>query len=74
MTPQPPIFSELWQRLREPPDGLLMEFGAGGELLVAKLRLGLSLSLLLLPLINLLDRSHPVSESIAGLLGVLLTL
>jgi two-component system, cell cycle response regulator len=74
MTPHSSILSELWQRLREPPDGLLMEFGAGGELLVAKLRMALSLSLLLLPLINLLDHSHPVSESIAGLLGVLLAI
>ena len=33
------------------PDELMLELGAGGELLVAKLRAGLSLLLLLLPLI-----------------------
>ena len=41
---------EFWQQLRAPPDALMLELGAGGELLVAKLRAALSLALLLLPL------------------------
>lgn len=40
----------LWQRLREPPDPVLLEAGAHGELLVARVRLLLMSLLLLIPL------------------------
>lgn len=42
--------SPLWQRLREPPDPVLLEAGAHGELLVARVRLLLMSLLLLIPL------------------------
>lgn len=63
---------EFWQQLRAPPDALMLEFGAGGELLVAKLRAGLSLALLLLPLVNIVTGEYMPSEGIAGMFGVIL--
>ena len=67
-----PDLREFWQRLRAPPDVVMLELGAGGELLVAKLRAGLSLGLLLLPLVNLVTGSYTPSEGIAGMFGVIL--
>ena len=63
---------EFWQQLRAPPDALMLEFGAGGELLVAKLRAGLSLALLLLPLVNIVTGEFMPTEGIAGMFGVIL--
>lgn len=63
---------ECWQRLRAPPDALMLELGAGGELLVAKLRAVLSLVLLLLPLVNIVTGEYMPSEGIAGMFGVIL--
>lgn len=63
---------EFWQQLRAPPDALMLEFGAGGELLVAKLRAGLSLALLLLPLVNIVTGEYMPTEGIAGMFGVIL--
>lgn len=63
---------EFWQQLRAPPNALMLEFGAGGELLVAKLRAGLSLALLLLPLVNIVTGEYMPSEGIAGMFGVIL--
>lgn len=63
---------EFWQRLRAPPDALMLEIGVGGELLVAKLRAGLSLALLLLPLVNIATGEYTPSEGIAGMFGVIL--
>ena len=63
---------EFWRRLRAPPDALMLELGAGGELLVAKLRAGLSLLLLLLPLTNIATGEYTPSEGIAGMFGVIL--
>ncbi|MCC7096164.1 MAG: GGDEF domain-containing protein, partial [Thermomonas sp.] len=64
---------DFWRRLRAPPDALVLEMGAGGELLVAKLRAGLSLLLLLLPLINIATDEYTPTEGIAGVFGVILT-
>ena len=64
---------ESWQRLLAPPDALMLDLGAGGELLVAKLRAGLSLLLLLLPLINIATGEYTPTEGIAGMFGVTLT-
>jgi len=50
----------------------MLELGAGGELLVAQLRAGLSLVLLLLPLVNVLTGEYSPSEMTAGMLGVVL--
>ncbi|HEY1069587.1 MAG TPA: GGDEF domain-containing protein [Thermomonas sp.] len=63
---------EFWQRFRAPPDALMLELGAGGELLVAKLRAGLSLALLLLPLAHIATGEYGPSQGIAGMFGVIL--
>lgn len=52
----------LWSR----PDELMLELGAGGELLVARIRAALSALLLLLPLINALDGGG-AKETLVGL-------
>jgi two-component system, cell cycle response regulator len=43
----------LWSRLREPPDQLMVEAGASGELLVARIRLLVAIMLLLIPIVTL---------------------
>ncbi len=63
---------DFWPRLLERPDALMLELGAGGELLVAQLRAALSLVLLLLPLINMATGEYSPSEMTAGMLGVVL--
>lgn len=63
---------EIWPRLLERPDALMLELGAGGELLVAQLRAALSLILLLLPLINVVTGEYSPSEMTAGMLGVVM--
>ena len=60
---------DFWRRLLARPDALMLELGAGGELLVARLRAVLSLVMLLLPLINLLTGGK-YSETMIGLFGV----
>jgi two-component system, cell cycle response regulator len=42
----------LWHRLIEPPDEILIEAGASGELLVARIRLLVTCTLLLIPIIG----------------------
>lgn len=63
---------DVWPRLLERPDALMLELGAGGELLVARLRAALSLVLLLLPLINAATGEYSPWESTIGMLGVVL--
>ena len=63
---------EFWQQLRAPPDALMLELGAGGELLVAKVRAALALALLLLPLVNIVTGEYMPTEGIAGMFGVIL--
>ena len=64
---------DFWRRLQARPDALMLELGAGGELLVARLRAVLSMVLLLLPLINLLTGGK-YSETMIGLFGVVLAI
>ena len=64
---------EFWGRLLARPDALMLELGAGGELLVARLRAVLALILLLLPLINLLTGGK-YSETMIGLFGVVMAI
>lgn len=64
---------DLARSLREQPDDILLEVGAGGELLLAQLRVMVALLLVLLPLLNLLSGGSHL-ESLSGLLGVLLVL
>lgn len=69
----PPDLRDFWRRLLVRPDALMLELGAGGELLVARLRAVLSVLLLLLPLINVLGGGKH-SESLVGLFGVVLAI
>ncbi|GGA67786.1 hypothetical protein GCM10011521_02380 [Arenimonas soli] len=59
---------DLASALRERPDDLLLEIGAGGELLVARLRVFVACLLLLLPVLNWLLGGQ-ANESLAGLAG-----
>ncbi|GAB2661752.1 GGDEF domain-containing protein [Arenimonas aestuarii] len=59
---------DLATALRERPDDLLLEIGAGGELLVARLRVFVACLLLLLPLLNY-GLGGQANESLAGLTG-----
>lgn len=59
---------DLAHSLRERPDEILLEVGAGGELLVARLRVAVSALLMLLPLLNL-ALGGTTHESAAGLVG-----
>lgn len=59
------------KRLREffaAPDKIMLELGAGGEFLVAQIRVGLSLLLFLPPIINSL-LGGPLHENLIGFLG-----
>lgn len=59
---------DLSRGLRERPDEIMLEIGAGGELLVARIRVIATLLLLLLPITNLLmDGSF--YESMSGAVG-----
>lgn len=62
-----------WRHLLAPQDELMLELGAGGELLVAKLRAVLSLVMLLMPLANILGGGVAPYEVVAGVAGVILT-
>ena len=57
---------DFWRRLLARPDALMLELGAGGELLVSQMRAALSMLLLLLPLVNVLDGGK-LRESMIGL-------
>ncbi len=59
--------------LRRPPDDVLLEVGAGGELLVARLRMAIALLLVLLPVLNYLS-GGTAYESAAGFVGAGLVL
>ena len=59
---------DLASALRERPDDLLLEIGAGGELLVARLRVFVACLLMLLPALNWLAGGS-LDESLAGLAG-----
>ena len=63
---------DIWPRLFERPDALMLELGAGGELLVAQLRAALSLVLLLLPLVNVATGEYTPWEATIGMLGAVL--
>ena len=59
---------ELASTLRDRPDEIVLDIGAGGELLVARIRVVATLLLMLMPLINLLTGGG-VFESLAGFAG-----
>jgi diguanylate cyclase (GGDEF)-like protein len=62
-------FVDLWQALRQPRDETLLELGADGEVLLARLRLVIASLLMLLPAINYLSGGGGF-ETIAGIAGV----
>ena len=62
-------FADLLRTLRDPPDEILLELGADGEVLLARLRLLISALLILLPVINYYAGGGPY-ESLIGLTGV----
>ena len=62
-------FADLHRTLREAPDEILLELGADGEVLLARLRLLISALLILLPAINYYAGGEPY-ESLIGLTGV----
>ena len=66
-------FSDLWRSLREPPDEVLLEIGAEGDLVLARLRLLISALLLFLPTLNLATGGS-LHESLVGFAGVGLAL
>ena len=69
----PSNLSDFRRRLLAQPDALMLELGAGGELIVARIRALLSMVLLLLPLANLLIGGK-FSETMIGLVGVVLAI
>ena len=64
---------DLASALRDRPDELLLEIGAGGELLMAQLRLLIAGLLLLLPLTNHLSGGD-ANETLTGLAGAVIVL
>ncbi len=63
---------QLHARAWERPDELMLQFGAGGELLVARIRALLSALILLLPLLHALSGGS-TTELLVGLTGAVLT-
>lgn len=59
---------ELASTLRDRPDEIVLDIGAGGELLVARIRLTATLLLMLIPLINFIGGGS-LSETAIGLIG-----
>lgn len=59
---------DLLRTVRDRPDEIVLDIGAGGELLVARIRVVATLLLMLMPLINLLSGGGVV-ESIDGFVG-----
>jgi len=64
---------DLRRSLSEPPDEIMLEVGAGGEMLLARLRILIAVFMILLPAINYLG-THDTYETVAGLSGVGLVL
>lgn len=59
---------DLLRTLRDRPDEIVLDIGAGGELLVARIRVVATLLLMLMPLINLLTGGG-IIESVDGFVG-----
>jgi diguanylate cyclase (GGDEF)-like protein len=62
-------YLDVRRALREPPDEVMRELGASGEILLARLRLLVAVVLLLLPLLNWLD-DGPAYETVVALAGI----
>lgn len=73
MTTLRDTFAQLQRSLRDPPDEILLELGADGEVLLARLRLVIAAALILLPAINYYTGGGGY-ESLIGVTGVGLAL
>jgi len=62
------MWRELLSTLRDRPDEIVLDIGAGGELLVARIRVAATLLLMLMPLVNLLTGGG-LYDSLAGFAG-----
>ena len=62
-------YTEIIEQLTTRPDEVMLEVGAGGELLVARLRVIIAALLLLLPLTNAMTGGQ-FSETLIGIAGV----
>jgi diguanylate cyclase (GGDEF)-like protein len=62
-------FVELYRTMRDAPDEILLELGADGEVLLARLRLMIASLLMLLPAINFYSGGQTY-ESLVGIAGV----
>jgi diguanylate cyclase (GGDEF)-like protein len=60
------MWRELVSTLRDRPDEIVLDIGAGGELLVARVRLAVTVLLMLIPLVNFLAGGR-FSETLIGL-------
>src|SRR5471030_1031987 len=60
------MWRELLSTLRDRPDEIVLDIGAGGELLVARIRLAVTVVLMLIPLVNFLAGGR-FSETLIGL-------
>jgi diguanylate cyclase (GGDEF)-like protein len=69
----PSALGDIRQRLLRQPDALMLELGAGGELLVAQVRAWLTLAMLSLPLANVLG-GGTLDETMIGLSSVVLAI
>ncbi len=73
MTTLRDTFAQVQRSLRDPPDEILLELGADGEVLLARLRLVIAAALILLPVINFYTGGGGY-ESLVGVTGVGLAL
>lgn len=71
LQPERPMLGEAIHTLLTRPDEIMLEVGASGELLVARLRAVLAALLLLLPILNVLG-GGAIDETLVGLGGAVL--
>jgi diguanylate cyclase (GGDEF)-like protein len=58
---------EWWRRLSKPPESFLLDAGKEGELLIARIRVALTLVLVIIPLVNLVLAPDEREQHLAGL-------
>src|SRR6185503_16381071 len=73
MNPLRAALADLHRALRDPPDEVMLEIGAGGEILMARMRLVVAIFLLLLPIVNWFDGGR-LYETLVAFIGIGLVL
>jgi diguanylate cyclase (GGDEF)-like protein len=73
MNPLRAALADLHRALRDPPDEVMLEIGAGGEILMARMRLVVAIFLLLLPIVNYINGGR-MYETFVALIGIGLVL